>query len=196
MKHPSYFIAPDRLILVLLAAMSLYVTGCATTVPAPDTTRVQFEEHSKDRDYSTKYVYSDTDSTAAMKNFRPLPRGQRVFVRLYNMYLAPSKINPCSYLTIHKDVYIQRSAKAAPALEEIREFYTDGGTLIATKSESVGNQLRTTGYYTGDTSLPIPPKAPPGKYRIVSMLVMKSKNRHNVTVLARTSASFAIMSRR
>jgi len=195
MKHPPYFPAPDRLIPVLFATLSLFISGCAT-VPVPENGCVQFEVNSKDGDYGTKYVYSDLDSEAAEKNFKPLPRGQNVFVRLYSMYLAPSKINPCSYLTIHKDVYLQRSAKAATALEEIREFYTSGGTLIATKAESVGNQLRTTGYYTGDTSLPIPPNAPPGKYRIVSKLVVKGKNKRNLTVLARTSASFEIVPRK
>jgi hypothetical protein len=195
MKHLSYFPAPDRLIPVLLAALSLFISGCAT-VPPPEIGCAQFEINSKDGDNSTKYVYSDPDSETAEKNFKPLPRGQSVFVRLYSMYLAPSKINPCSYLTIHKDVYIQRSAKAGTALEEIREFYTSGGTLIATKTESVGDQLRTTGYYTGDTSLPIPPKAPPGKYRIVSKLVVKGKNKRNLAVLARTSAGFEIVPRK
>ena len=195
MKHLSYFTAPDRLIPVLLAALSLFISGCAT-VPPPENGCVQFEVNSKDGDYSTKYVYSDPDSEVAEKNFKPLPRGQSVFVRLYSMYLAPSKINPCSYLTIHKDVYIQRSVKSGTALEEIREFYTSGGTLIATKAESVGNQLRTTGYYSGDTLLPIPPNAPPGKYRIVSKLVVKGKNKHNLTVLARTNASFEIVPRK
>ncbi len=193
MKHPLVFRAPDRLIPAVLAALCLFLSGCASF--QHEDACVQFEDHSNNGDDNTKYVYSESDSETAVTNFRSLPRNTSVLVRLYKMHLDPPKIGPCSYLAIHKDVYIQRNAKAHPALEEIREFYTAKGALIATKTEPVGNQLRTTGYYTGNTSLPIPPNAPLGKYRIVSKLVVKTKNKHTVTVLARTSAAFEIVPR-
>lgn len=193
MKHPLYFLAPDRLIPALVTALSLFASGC---VSVPQDACVQFEDQSKNGDYSTKYVYSDSDSETAATNFKQLPRGRTVFVRLYTMYLAPPKIGPCNYLAIHKDVYIQRKGNAGLALEEIREFYTASGTLIATKTERVSDQFRTTGYYTGDTSLPIPPNAPLGKYRIVTKLVAKTRHTHRIIVLARTSASFQIVPRK
>ena len=195
MKHPLYLFAPERLVPVVFAALSLFVSGCATV---HQETCAQFEERSKDADYSTKYVYSDTDSETAAANFKQLPRGRNVMVRLYRMSLAPAKINPCSYLTIRKDIYLQRSARNGLALEEIRQFYTADGALIATKTETIGDQLRTTGYYTGDTLLPIPPNAPPGKYRIASKLVLKTiyKHKHRFTVLAATSANFQIVARK
>lgn len=198
MRQPLYSFASDRLIPVLLAALSLLVAGCASVYSVHEDICAQFAEHGKDADDSTSYVYSDADSESAAANFKRLPRGHIAYVRLYKMRLTPPQVNPCSYLAIQKDVYFQRIAKANLALEEIQEFYTANGTLITTKTEPLGNQFHATGYYTGDASLPIPPKAPPGKYRIVSKLVLKTnyKNKHQTTVLARTSASFQIVPRK
>jgi hypothetical protein len=195
MKHPRYFLAPGRRVPVLLAVLSLLASGCASV---PQDTCVQFDGGGKNGDYSTEYSYSGRESETAATNFKALPRGRSAYVRLYTMYLAPSRINPCSYLTIHKNLYIQLRARTRPVLEEVREFYTAGGTLIATRTESVGDRLDATGYYTGDTSLPIPPNAPLGKYRIVSKLVLKTKykNKQRVTVLGKTSAAFEIVPRK
>jgi hypothetical protein len=195
MKHPLYFLAPDRRVPALLAVLSLLASGC---VSVPRDACVQFDESGKNGDYSTKYSYSDRDSETAAANFKGLPRGRSAYVRLYTMYLAPPRINPCGYLTIHKNLYIQLHTKTRPVLEEVRQFYTAGGTLIATRTESVGDQLSATGYYIGDTSLPIPPNAPLGKYRIVSKLVLKTKykNKQKVTVLGKTSAGFEIVPRK
>jgi hypothetical protein len=42
--------------------------------------------------------------------------------------------------------------------------------------------------------LPVPQSAPPGKYRIVSKLVMKEKNnKSRAMLLARTSTSFQVL---
>ncbi|MHB8535125.1 MAG: hypothetical protein ACYDBW_06720 [Sulfuricaulis sp.] len=191
MKHPLHLFTPDRLIPVLFAALTLLTSGCASIHEESCT---KFDERGRDSDNSTRYVYSDVDSESAAINFKRLPRGRNVFVRLYLMHLDPPKITPCNYLVIQKDVYIQRNVNTSLALEEIREFYAANGTLIATKTERVGNQFRATGYYTGDTSLPIPPNAPLGKYRIVSKLVVKTK--HRVIVLASTSAGFQIVRRK
>jgi hypothetical protein len=81
-------------------------------------------------------------------------------------------------------------------LEEVREFYTDPGTLITTKTESVGDQFQVSGYYAAELPLPIPQKAPPGKYRIVSKLIMKTKNKSKGIVLARANATFQVVSRK
>ena len=49
------------------------------------------------------------------------------------------------------------------------------------------------GDYVGETLLPIPEKAPPGKYRIVSKLVTRAKNQSSFTVLSKTNVSFQIV---
>ena len=145
MKKTWYFFASDRLIPGLLAALSLLVGGCASVYSVHEDACAQFAEHSKDTDDSTNYVYSDADSESAAANFKRLPRGHIAYVRLYKMRLTPPQVNPCSYLTIQKDVYFQRIVKANLTLEEIREFYTASGTLITTKTESLGDQFHATG---------------------------------------------------
>ncbi|MDO8597287.1 MAG: hypothetical protein Q7R45_11770 [Sulfuricaulis sp.] len=181
-----------RFVPVILVGLSLLASGCATI---HEETCEQFEENRKDTDYSTQYQFSESDSETAAKNFKPLPRGANAVVRLYRIHLDPPKVKPCRHLTIRKEIYLQQSARLNRTLEEVREIYTSDGALIATKTESVGDRLRTSGYYTGETLLPIPENAPLGKYRIVSKLVLKTKKKSQAIVLTKTSASFQVLSR-
>ncbi len=181
-----------RFVPVILVGLSLLISGCATI---REETCGQFEENRKDTDYSTQYQFSESDSETAARNFKPLPRGANAVVRLYRIHLDPPRVKPCRHLTIRKEIYLQQSARLNRTLEEVREIYTSDGTLIATKTESVGDRLRTSGYYTGETLLPIPENAPLGKYRIVSKLVLKTKKNSQAIVLTKTSASFQVLSR-
>jgi len=181
-----------RFVPVILVGFSLLASGCATF---RGETCEQFEESRKDTDYSTQYQFSESDSETAARNFKPLPRGANAVVRLYRIHLDPPKVKPCRHLTIRKEIYLQQSARLNRTLEEVREIYTSDGALIATKTESVGDRLRTSGYYTGETLLPIPENAPLGKYRIVSKLVLKTKKNSQAIVLTKTSASFQVLSR-
>lgn len=183
---------PRRFVRLILAGLILTVTGCATT---REETCEQFETNRKDTDYGTQYQFSESDSETAAKNFKPLPRGANVVVRLYRVHLDPPKVKPCRHLTIRKEIYLQQSVRLNRTLEEVREIYTAEGALIATKTEVVGDQLRISGYYTGETLLPIPENAPLGKYRIVSKLVLKTKKNSRAIVLNKTSASFQVLSR-
>ena len=180
-----------RLVGAALAGMWLAISGCATV---HEDTCAQFEEHRKETDYDTRYRFSESDSETAAHNFKPMPRSAGAVVRLYKMHVDQPRIKPCHNLTIRKEVYLQRTAGTTMVLEEVREFYTAHGALIASKTEILSDQLRTSGYYLGDTPLPIPQNAPPGKYRIVSKLVMKTKSKKTRSVmLARTSASFQVL---
>jgi hypothetical protein len=181
-----------RFVPVILSALSLIASGCATI---HEETCEQFETNRKDTDYSTQYQFSESDSETAAKNFKPLPRGANAVVRLYRIQLDPPKVKPCRHLAIRKEIYLLQNARLKRTLEEVREIYTSDGTLIAAKTESVGDRLRTSGYYTGETLLPIPENAPLGKYRIVSKLVLKTKKNSRAIVLAKTSASFQVLSR-
>ena len=192
MKHPIRSLPPDSILPAMLAGLTLLITGCATI---HENTCAQFEENRKDRDYSTQYQISEADSESASRNYKKLPRGKTVIVRLYKMRVDPPSIKPCHHLMIHKDIYLQRDVRTRPNLEEVRDFYTDSGKLIASKTESISDQLRTSGYYTGETPLPIPEKAPPGKYRIVSRLIMRASGKSRAIVLARTTTSFEVVSR-
>lgn len=185
-------IHPRRFVPVFLVGLSLLASGCATF---HEETCEQFEENRKVTDYSTQYQFSESDSETAARNFKPLPRGANAVVRLYRIHLDPPRVKPCRHLTIRKEIYLQQSARLNRTLEEVREIYTSDGTLIATKTESIGDRLRTSGYYTGETLLPIPENAPLGKYRIVSKLVLKTKKKSQAIVLTKTSASFQVLSR-
>jgi hypothetical protein len=181
-----------RSVPAILAGLSLLASGCATI---REETCEQFEANRKDTDYSTQYHFSEPDSEMAAKNFKPLPRGANAVVRLYRIHLDPPKVKPCRHLTIRKEIYLQQSVRLNRTLEEVREIYTSEGTLIAAKTESIGDRLRTSGYYTGETLLPIPENAPLGKYRIVSKLVLKTNKKSKAIVLAKTSVSFQVLSR-
>ena len=181
-----------RLVPVIIVGLSLMASGCATI---QEEACEQFEANRKDTDYNTQYQFSASDSEMAANNFKPLPRGANAVARLYRMHVNPPQVKPCRYLTIRKEIYLQRRTQMNRALEEVREIYTSEGTLIATKTEYVGDLLRTSGYYTGETLLPIPENAPLGKYRIVSKLILKTGKKSKSVVLAKSSVSFQVVSR-
>jgi hypothetical protein len=184
-------VPPAALRYAALALLCWMLAGCATR---HENTCADFEEHRKQADYTTTYRFSESDSQAVAHHFKPLPRGTSVVVRLYKMRADPSRIKPCRDLTIRKELYLQRAEGSNVILEEVREFYTDQGTLIASKTEVLSDQLRTSGYYSGETPLPIPQQAPPGRYRIVSKLVLKTRGRQpHALVLGRTSATFQVL---
>jgi len=178
---------------VLLTGLGLLISGCATF---QEQTCEQFEEQRKDTDYTTQYQPATGDPETVGRLSKLSLRGKPVAIRLYKIDIDPPAIKPCNNLTIHKAVYIQRGSSTGQVLEEVREFYTAKGELITTKTESVGDQFRASGYYAAELPLPIPEKAPPGNYRIVSKLIMKTKNKSRGIVLARTNATFQVVSRK
>ena len=191
MIRARYF-NPSRTSSLLLFAAILLLSGCAGL---RETSCEQFREVRQETDYTTQYRLLEPDTDNAARRFKPLPKGAVAVVRQYKMEVSAPEIKPCNHLKIQKEIYLLRKNDKNLILEEIREFYTADGVLIATKSEFVEDQMRTSGYYAGSTPLPIPEKAPPGKYRIVSKLVMKRKNTSRTTILARVSANFQVIAR-
>jgi hypothetical protein len=179
-------------VLGIITGLNLIASGCATI---HEETCEQFEANRKDTDYSTQYQFSESDSEMAAENYKPLPRGANAVVRMYRIHVDPPKVKPCRHLTIRKEVYLQQRAQLNRTLEEVREIYALDGALIATKTESIGDRVRISGYYTSETLLPIPENAPLGTYRIVSKLVLKTKKRSKTVVLAKSSVSFEVVSR-
>lgn len=192
MQRAFNFLTLQHLKFSVLAGALLLLSAC---VGLREETCTDFENNRKQLDYTTQYDLSEQESEAAAKNFKRLPRDAAVVVRLYKINIDPGKTQPCHHLTIHKEIYLQRKAKSKIELEEVREFYTAKGVLIATKTESVGDQLQTTGYYFGDTLLPVPQNAPAGRYRVVSKLVLKTADKSKNILLSRTSASFQVFPR-
>ena len=171
-------------VLILLALLG----GCAT-VPPNDCDR--FRQLRRTTDYDTTYVYSAADSREAARSFARSPRKASLTARWYTIRTNRPRIGGCDHLYLLKDLYLQRRDDAAVVLEEQREFYTADGQLIATKREDVSAQLTKTGYYTASVPLPIPEKAPPGQYRVVTRLITRGTNGAEQT-LATASAEFRV----
>ena len=123
-----------------------------------------------------------------------LPAGSSPQVSTYKLTFRPGFTKPCATITLHKDMVIQRSDEAQLVLNEVREFYAEDGTLIATASQDVSTQIKKSGAYIAVTPLPIPKSAPPGKYKIVSKLLYERRgDRRPAALIARAEEFFYII---
>jgi hypothetical protein len=125
---------------------------------------------------------------------RMLPVGSVPMVPTYKISFKPGFTKPCTTLTLHKDVVILRSDEATVLLNEVREFYAEDDTLIATATQDISSQVKKSGTYIATTPLPIPKSAPPGKYKIVSKLLFERRgDRRPPVTLARVEGYFYII---
>ena len=123
-----------------------------------------------------------------------LPAGSVAQVSTYKLSFRPGFTKPCTTVTLHKDVVIQRSEETQVVLNEVREFYAEDGTLIATATQDISEQVSKSGAYTATTPLPIPKSAPPGKYKIVSKLLFERRGeRKPASLVARAEGFFYIV---
>jgi len=139
-------------------------------------------------------TYTLTDPKNGETALRPLPAGSVAQVPTYKIKFRPGYTKPCTTLTLHKDVVIQRSDEANVVLNEVREFYAEDGTLIATSTQDISEQVRKSGTYSATTPLPIPKSAPPGKYKIVNKLLFERRGEHRAPAqIARAEGFFYII---
>ncbi len=125
---------------------------------------------------------------------RTLPAGSVAQAPIYKITFKPGFTKPCTTLTLHKDVTIERSNEANVILNEIREFYAENGTLITTATQDISDQVRKSGTYVATTPLPIPKSAPPGKYKIISKLMFERHgNRRPPILISRAEGAFYII---
>ena len=162
------FCGPTRLVLVALA----FLGGCATF--SPDRCE-QFDRVRNATDYDTKYTYSATETKRADGSFARRRTRGAVSATWYTLRLNRDATGTCENLFLIKDLYLQRSSGKL-TIEELREFYTAQGQLIATKRENITEQLPKSGYYIASVPLPIPRGAPPGTYRVVTHLLATPAN--------------------
>ena len=173
--------------LVLAFAALVLVSGCATW--SPDRCE-QFDRVRESTDYDTQYTYSPTETKRAEKSFSRRPTGGAATATWYTLHLNRTTTGVCEHLFLVKDLYLQRSPSEL-TLEELREFYTAQGQLIATKRENVTEQLAESGYYIASVPLPIPRGAPAGIYRVVTHLIATPPDGRAQT-LATASSEFRV----
>lgn len=113
--------------------------------------------------------------------------------RLYEIAPAIPEIKPCRELSIVKRVFLLRRHDPDFVFKEINEFYAADGTLIVTNTQGLTNQLQNSGYYIASDPLPIPQDAPPGRYRLVSKLVLAKKGRKVSFLLASAKTEYEIL---
>jgi hypothetical protein len=157
----------------------------------------RYESRTKSARYNTLYKPApkpaDAKGDSRAKPGKPLPKGVLAMVPVYKMSFDGDKIQPCSDLTMRKEIVVQRDESPDLIIKEIREFYAQGGTLITTNAEDISEQLAASGTYQAVTPLPIPRNAPSGKYRIVSKLTVESKTGKKVQQLARVEGQFYVV---
>jgi hypothetical protein len=140
---------------------------------------------------TTYALTAPKDSEAAP---RTLPAGSIPQAPVYKLTFKPGFTKPCTTLTLHKDVVIQRSDDANVTLNEIREFYAEDGSLIASSTQDISDQVKKSGTYVATTPLPIPKSAPPGKYKIVNKLMFERRGDRRASVpIARAEGAFYII---
>ncbi len=173
--------------LVPLIAVILVLSGCVTT--PRDECQVQ-AANTRKLDLTTQYHLA-----APTLTFGPLPRSILAEATLYRVSVNEKQVRPCQNIMIQKDLYLRRNRQVSLIFKETREFYAEDGTLIASNTEDLSNQLRGSGRYTAETPLPIPSTAPPGNYLIVSNLAFERRGERRSFLLGRTEVTFRILPR-
>lgn len=178
-------IIAQRSALTLVAGAILLLSGCVTN---PEYQCQVNEAKARNLDLTTHYA--PQPRTLA---FGALPRGILAEATLYRISIKDARVHPCQMITIHKELYLRRSRQADLVFKETREFYAQDGTLIASNTEDLTNQLRNGGSYIAATPLPIPRTAPEGEYLIVSKLSLQRRGDRRSYSLGRAEATFRIL---
>jgi hypothetical protein len=169
--------------------LGLVLGGCAG-LSDPDCEA--FSRDAKEIDYETHYRFAEYETQGVHQYYDSLPKPDTAAARLYKIELSDERTPICTHVYIRKDLYLDRGSSKALVLEQIREFYTESGRLIATKRENVTADLARSGYYIATVPLPIPKAAPPGTYRIISKLVVRSRTGAREQILSRATATFEV----
>lgn len=113
----------------------------------------------------------------------------RLRVLAYRISVAPKVGQRCGSLILTKRLTLLRGPGPLHIVE-VRDFYR-GGRLVAEHRGFVGRDIRSSGAYRGQLTLPIPPSAPFGHYHIVSLLYARWAKGPPL-LIARSETRFAI----
>ena len=178
--------------LFVVVALAALASGCASFLPG---NCERFAEDRKKTDYTTRYKISASRTEDSVKQHPPLPRGSLAVSRHYRIGVSSRETHTCRHITLEKDLYLQRLPGNGAVLEEVREIYTAGGGRIATRTENLTAHLTKTGYYQAEVAFPVPEKTPPGTYRVVSRLLVRTPTQ-GTRQLAQAESQFTVLARR
>lgn len=110
-------------------------------------------------------------------------------VLAYRISIAPAVGHRCGSLVLTKRLTLLRGPGPLHIVE-VRDFYTRG-RLVAEHRGFVGRDITASGAYRGQLTLPVPPSAPFGHYRIVSLLYARWA-KGPPSLIARSETRFAL----
>ncbi len=131
--------------------------------------------------WSTPYASTHLLGTLAPGKLRVLA---------YRISVAPEAGHRCGSLILTKHLTLLRGPGPLHIVE-LRDFYKRD-RLVAERRSFVGRDIPTSGVYRGQLTLPIPPSAPFGHYRVVSLLYARWAKGPPL-LIARTQTRFAIV---
>lgn len=172
---------------VLVSACLSWLSGCAGLSDYACTLQ---ESRAQSSDLATHYRYTAPPEVNAQ-----VPKGTSVKATHYTVAFNVERIEPCTTLSIIKEITLLRGADSDILIKETREFYAEDGTLITSLTEDLTSQLGKSGHYTAVTPLPIPRAAPAGRYLISSRLTLERKGDKRTQLLSAAEASFRIVPR-
>lgn len=173
---------------LMLVATALTAAGCATQPPPKQNLCADYDTRVRSLRTATPYSLA-TDKHAskpALKKGAPL--------RVTNFHVAPSlpSVQPCDVVRLNKELVLHASKPASVQMLEVREFYSASGALITTRTDRLRGQFNAAGQYRGETAVPIPPGAPPGKYRVLVRLTTDPVGKRKAITLATAETAFVI----
>lgn len=130
--------------------------------------------------WSTPYAAAHPLGTLAPGELRVLA---------YRISVTPEAGHRCGSLILTKHLTLLRGPGPLHIVE-VRDFYRRG-RLVAEHRGFVGRDIPASGVYRGQLTLPIPPSAPFGRYRVVSLLYARWAKGPPL-LIARTQTRFAI----
>ncbi len=179
---------------VLTSTLILIAASIVVALPVEASWLCKYYAWRNDARYRTLLEYSTEQTRVAQQHYAPLPdKGVYAVVRLYEIEPETAEIQPCRNLTINKRLFLQRKDDPEFVLREHSEFYAEDGTLIVSNTQDLTQQLLHSGYYIAADELPIPEDAPPGRYRLVTKLVLSKKGQTAVFVLASAEVRYRIL---
>lgn len=178
---------------LLLAATAFTAAGCAMQPPPKENLCADYDTRVRSLRTATPYTLAPNVEPGAKSASK---KGTALRVTDFRVVPSLPTVQPCAVITLNKELVLHASRPASVQMIEVREFYAASGALITTRTDRLRGQFTAAGQYKGETSVPIPPGAPPGKYRVLVRLTTDPVGNRKAIPLATAETSFVIQAAR